>query len=117
VRGVCVRVCVCVRACGTAPQIVELKEETDELVKVGAFDHHYPATRIMWAPKTRTGTHDLLATTGDYLRLWNVKDRSEVAPPRSCVWHLLPRTRPTHRASRVPLRHAGGSRALGYPRP
>jgi hypothetical protein len=61
---------------------VELKEETDELVKVGAFDHHYPATRIQWAPKARTGTHDLLATTGDYLRLWNVKDRSEVCVGR-----------------------------------
>ena len=56
-------------------QIVDLDAEKGELVKVGAFDHHYPATKIMWGPVTRTKEHDMVATTGDYLRLWNIKDR------------------------------------------
>jgi hypothetical protein len=53
-----------------------LDTEKGELVKVGAFDHHYPATKIMWGPVKRTKETDMVATTGDYLRLWNVKDRA-----------------------------------------
>ena len=39
------------------------------------FEHPYPATKVMWAPaKHHTGgSSDLLATTGDYLRLWSVE--------------------------------------------
>ena len=34
--------------------------------------HPYPATKIMWIPDT-TGAHeDLVATSGDYLRIWQV---------------------------------------------
>ena len=47
--------------------------------KLCEIEHPYPATKIMWAPpKFHTsdmGTgvdKDLLATTGDYLRLWDV---------------------------------------------
>jgi DDB1- and CUL4-associated factor 7 len=37
------------------------------------FEHPYPATKVMWAPAKHNlgGTTDLLATTGDYLRLWS----------------------------------------------
>jgi hypothetical protein len=36
------------------------------------LQHPYPATKIMWIPDT-TGAHeDLLATSGDYLRIWQV---------------------------------------------
>ena len=37
------------------------------------FDHPYPPTKVMWAPQkhySSPGATDLLATTGDYLRLW-----------------------------------------------
>eukprot|EP01038_Epipyxis_sp_PR26KG_P009529 gene9529-12836_t len=35
------------------------------------FEHPYPATKVMWAPaKQQHASYDLLATTGDYLRLW-----------------------------------------------
>jgi len=34
-------------------------------------DHPYPATKVQWAPES-LATKDLFATTGDYLRLWNV---------------------------------------------
>jgi DDB1- and CUL4-associated factor 7 len=65
--------------------------DTDQvLYKAGEFDHPYPCTKIMWCPYNsssgssssgeygRTGaqqtfhTKDLLATTGDYLRIWNI---------------------------------------------
>ncbi|CAM9808333.1 unnamed protein product [Phaeothamnion confervicola] len=36
------------------------------------FDHPYPPTKIMWSPDKSPGARDLLATTGDYLRLWSV---------------------------------------------
>ena len=48
--------------------------------KLCEIDHPYPATKVMWAPasysyssgKSEGGTIDLLATTGDYLRLWTL---------------------------------------------
>jgi WD repeat-containing protein 68 len=38
------------------------------------FEHPYPATKVMWAPAKHHvgGASDLLATTGDYLRLWSM---------------------------------------------
>lgn len=42
------------------------------LYKSGEFDHPYPCTKILWSPDARNqGSKDLLATTGDYLRVWN----------------------------------------------
>lgn len=53
-------------------EIVQLNEETSEFQSKGSFNHPYPATKLMWVPD-KVGTHsDLLATTGDYLRLWEV---------------------------------------------
>ncbi|CAM9355552.1 unnamed protein product [Chrysoparadoxa australica] len=40
-------------------------------IQVGEFDHPYPPTKIMWSPD-KAGARDLLATTGDYLRLWQM---------------------------------------------
>lgn len=42
------------------------------------FEHPYPATKVMWAPAKHHigGTTDLLATTGDYLRLWSTDTES-----------------------------------------
>jgi len=54
-------------------EIVQLNEETQAFETVGeAVNHPYPTTKIMWAPE---GTDkDLLATTGDYLRIWDVDE-------------------------------------------
>ena len=40
--------------------------------KVGAFDHPYPTTKIMWRPDPQGVAKDQVATMGDYLRLWDV---------------------------------------------
>jgi len=49
-------------------------DDNGALYQAGEFDHPYPCTKIMWSPETRHGSPDLLATTGDYLRIWNVND-------------------------------------------
>lgn len=50
------------------------KEENSMLYKAGDFDHPYPCTKILWSPDV--SNKDLLATTGDYLRIWNVAEHS-----------------------------------------
>eukprot|EP00163_Fabomonas_tropica_P021482 TRINITY_DN3753_c0_g1_i1.p1 TRINITY_DN3753_c0_g1~~TRINITY_DN3753_c0_g1_i1.p1 ORF type:complete len:292 (-),score=47.17 TRINITY_DN3753_c0_g1_i1:358-1233(-) len=41
-----------------------------------SFDHPYPTTKILWNPDRNGGAQDLLATTGDYLRIWKVNGSS-----------------------------------------
>ena len=60
-----------------------------QLYKAGQLDHPYPCTKIMWSPAGGTGK-DLLATTGDYLRLWQMLDDPErpgthVQPKKVCL--------------------------------
>jgi len=45
-----------------------------QMFKACEFDHPYPCTKILWSPDRSNGSRDLLATTGDYLRIWNVSD-------------------------------------------
>lgn len=61
-----------------AVEIIQLDESRGELVKTASFEHPYPPTKIMWIPD-KTGTReDLLATTGDFLRLWKVDNDGNV---------------------------------------
>jgi WD repeat-containing protein 68 len=49
--------------------------------KLSHFDHPYPATKVMFAPSSKltgSGGADLLATTGDYLRLWDYSADDQV---------------------------------------
>lgn len=44
-----------------------------------SFDHPYPPTKIMFHPRnpsSSAASSDLLATSGDYLRLWQLRDSS-----------------------------------------
>eukprot|EP00823_Brevimastigomonas_motovehiculus_P004066 TRINITY_DN2605_c0_g1_i1.p1 TRINITY_DN2605_c0_g1~~TRINITY_DN2605_c0_g1_i1.p1 ORF type:complete len:368 (-),score=101.76 TRINITY_DN2605_c0_g1_i1:20-1123(-) len=54
--------------------IIQLNEETGKFSVKGSFDHPYPTTKIMWVPDKNGNKEDVLATTGDYLRLWKVSD-------------------------------------------
>uniref|UniRef100_A0A1I8J5K4 DDB1- and CUL4-associated factor 7 n=1 Tax=Macrostomum lignano TaxID=282301 RepID=A0A1I8J5K4_9PLAT len=60
-------------------QIVALDDERGELTCRSTFDHPYPTTRIMWMPDSKgsAGSADLLATSGDYLRVWRVVSDTE----------------------------------------
>ncbi|XP_077248362.1 transducin/WD40 repeat-like superfamily protein [Tasmannia lanceolata] len=45
-----------------------------------SFDHPYPPTKLMFQPnpnKTLLRKSDLLASSGDFLRLWDIKDSSD----------------------------------------
>ena len=39
-----------------------------------SFQHPYPPTKLGWVPDREGSRPDLLATSGDYLRLWRVAD-------------------------------------------
>ncbi|KAF9580434.1 hypothetical protein BGW38_002925, partial [Lunasporangiospora selenospora] len=47
-------------------------------IPIAETNHQYPVTKIKWEPfKGGHHTSDLLATTGDYLRLWDLKEDTE----------------------------------------
>lgn len=57
-------------------QLVGLDEESSEFICRNTFDHPYPTTKLMWIPDTKGVYPDLLATSGDYLRVWRVSESS-----------------------------------------
>ncbi len=61
-------------------QIVQLKDGSVEegFECLSTFAHPYPCTKIMWAPEKLSQSRDLLATTGDYLRLWHSTDEGDM---------------------------------------
>jgi len=59
-------------------EVVQLDEESGKFKVTGTFDHPYPTTKIMWVPDKTGRREDLLATTGDYLRLWQVGEDGSV---------------------------------------
>jgi hypothetical protein len=48
--------------------------DSKEFRKLADVDHPYPATKLAWSPAASASLSedDLLATAGDYLRLWKV---------------------------------------------
>lgn len=66
--------------------IVQLQRDDNgdgSFLKLSQFDHPYPATKVAWAPPKFAGTSattmDLLATSGDYLRLWTLGNKLSVS--------------------------------------
>lgn len=59
-------------------EVIQLNEETGKFSSRGSFVHPYPTTKIMWIPDKQGTREDLLATTGDYLRLWRVGDDGDI---------------------------------------
>jgi WD repeat-containing protein 68 len=58
--------------------VVQLNDKSGDFEQVGEFDHPYPPTKIMWIPDKAANKPDLLATTGDYLRIWQVGDDNKI---------------------------------------
>lgn len=56
-------------------EIIQLNEEVNAFEKRGQFEHPYPTTKIAWIPDPHGTKPDWLATSGDYLRLWNVSEK------------------------------------------
>lgn len=57
--------------------IVQYSAEKDDFVRKGGFEHPYPTTKIQWIPDPESRHNDLLATAGDFLRIWRVEDDPE----------------------------------------
>ena len=89
-------------------QIIQLDEDKGEFVLKAQMDHPYPTTRVQWAPEPLCNARDMLATSGDYLRLWlvgpdgdvkqectlnNVRSHTNPCPPQAPP--LLKRPSPT----------------------
>ncbi|KAJ3428507.1 wd repeat containing protein [Anaeramoeba flamelloides] len=55
-------------------QVIELNEKTQEFDVVAQFDHNYPATKILFSPDENVQDKELIATTGDYLRIWGLEN-------------------------------------------
>jgi len=55
-------------------RIVQLDKKKQAFAQKGQFDHPYPTTNVMWIPDKTGSRPDLLATTGDYLRIWKVSE-------------------------------------------
>ena len=53
-----------------------VQQKAGELVCRGTFAHAYPPTKIMFAPASHVGK-DLLISTADYLRIWDITDVPE----------------------------------------
>ncbi|KAI8148665.1 WD40-repeat-containing domain protein [Fennellomyces sp. T-0311] len=51
-------------------------QPTPDFTVVGEADVHYPITRVLWEPwRSDSWRTDLLATTGDILRIWELVDQ------------------------------------------
>jgi len=55
-------------------QVIQLDDESGKFKVVGESEHPYPPTKIMFMPDKTSRKDELLATTGDYLRVWKVTD-------------------------------------------
>lgn len=58
-------------------RIVKLNESSDQdFLASASFEHQFPATKLLWIPSTNTSHPDILATTSDHLKIWEVNESS-----------------------------------------
>ena len=68
-----------------------------DFIKIAEATHSYPVTRLLWEPpSSQKQSTDLLATSGDHLRLWSLPSETPVASPGNSI------TRPTNHARDMP---------------
>ena len=55
-----------------------------DFTKIAEATHSYPVTRLLWEPpSSQKQSTDLLATSGDHLRLWSLPSDSPATPSNS----------------------------------
>eukprot|EP01096_Ripella_sp_DP13-Kostka_P001618 TRINITY_DN11974_c0_g1_i1.p1 TRINITY_DN11974_c0_g1~~TRINITY_DN11974_c0_g1_i1.p1 ORF type:complete len:374 (+),score=97.42 TRINITY_DN11974_c0_g1_i1:156-1124(+) len=60
---------------GNVIKVIDLRQDTGEFVERAQVDHPYPPTKLMWHPSpSLSSSSDLLCSSADYLRLWEVSD-------------------------------------------
>src|SRR5271154_2045103 len=57
-----------------------------EFAKIAEATHSYPVTRLLWEPpSSQKQSTDLLATSGDHLRLWSLPSETPAASPGNSI--------------------------------
>ena len=59
--------------------LIHLDEESRTLKPFATVEHPFPPTKVMWMPYQNSDKPDLFATTGDFLRIWELKNGSVVS--------------------------------------
>ena len=74
----------CIEEYSNKLQVVQLPAKGEPLVPVATAEHPFPPTKLMWSPAKSSGP-ELMATTGDHLRIWDFRDKDEMvdAPPEA----------------------------------
>jgi len=57
-------------------------KDPTSLTLISEFDHSYPATKVQWIPDFTATRPELIATTGDFLRIWDASNASASNPPK-----------------------------------
>jgi len=68
-------------------EIIKLDEDKGDFEKCTVFDHEYPPTKIMWIPDLENRHPDLMATSGEFLRIWQVGDESKKVKLKSKLFN------------------------------
>eukprot|EP00301_Raphidiophrys_heterophryoidea_P024267 c7810_g1_i3.p1 GENE.c7810_g1_i3~~c7810_g1_i3.p1 ORF type:complete len:170 (+),score=35.87 c7810_g1_i3:39-512(+) len=69
--------------------IFQLNPQANKLAQTTTFSHSYPATKLKWFPSFHTSNPDLLLSSGDCLRAWEISQegsaqlRSSLIVPNS----------------------------------
>lgn len=75
-----------------------------EFVKVAEATHSYPVTRLLWEPpSSQKQSTDLLATSGDHLRLWSLPSDTPVHSPSNSINRSSHRDMPTTKLTPLAL--------------
>ncbi|CZT09675.1 hypothetical protein WAI453_004664 [Rhynchosporium graminicola] len=68
-----------------------------DFVKIAEATHSYPVTRLLWEPpSSQKQSTDLLATSGDHLRLWSLPSETPISSPGNSI------SRPTNHGRDMP---------------
>jgi len=63
-----------IEATNNKVHVAHLSPQSGGLVVDAELDHFYPTTKVMWIPDRTGGAADLLATSAESLRLWQMRD-------------------------------------------
>lgn len=72
---------------------LNLKKPEDGLFKINEFKHEFPPTKMMWIPDYEGNRKDILATTAEFLRIWEIQSetntfREHRISRNVCKFHL-----------------------------
>lgn len=89
-----------------------------EYVKTAEATHSYPVTRILWEPpSSQKQSTDLLATSGDHLRLWSLPNSHTMQTTNSITRPTNPRDQQPPPAKLSPLALLSNSKSPEHTAP